>query len=271
MSLPLGLAVALLKDPEGKIDIDLPVRGNLDDPEFRYGGVILKALANLIVKIVASPFALLGNLLGVEASELEYINFLEGRADLTPPEMERAAKLAEALALRPELVLGVSGVVDREVDGLALQTAKLQQIIDARIGALDQADQAMYAEQLTKVLETLYKEQGEQDVQRSVLQELKTRYTTVPAEGDTAGDGKPQFDALAYSNEIRRQLIAMQTVTEAELAALANERAANTRAAILLADATLDARILPGKPQAVDAKKGEPVRMKVTLTAGGDE
>jgi hypothetical protein len=134
MSLPLGLAVALLKDPEGKIDIDLPVRCNVDYPEFRYGGVILKALANLIVKIVASPFALLGNLLGVEASELEYINFLQGRADLTPPEMERAAKIAEALTLRPQLVLEVSGVVDREADGLALQTAKLQQIVDARIG-----------------------------------------------------------------------------------------------------------------------------------------
>ena len=52
MSLPLGLAVALLKDVDGNIDIDLPVRGNIDDPEFSYGGVVLKAIVNLVVKIV---------------------------------------------------------------------------------------------------------------------------------------------------------------------------------------------------------------------------
>ncbi len=270
MSLPLGLAVALLKDPEGKIDLDLPVRGNVDDPEFRYGGVILKALANLIIKIVASPFALLGNLLGVEASELEYINFLQGRSDLTPPEMERAAKLAEALALRPVLVLEISGVVDRNADGLALQTAKLQQIVDERIGALDSTEQSMYAAQQTKVLETLFIEQGEEDLQRSALQELKLRFTSVPAT-DGADDAKPQFDALAYTSEIRRQLVELQAITDAELAALANERAANTRAAILQADVALDPRIVFGKAQAVESKPDEPVRMKVTLTAGSNE
>ncbi len=88
MSLPLGLAVALLKDSEGKIDIEFSVRGNVDDPDFRYGGMVLKAFTSLIVKIVASPFTLLGNLLGVAPSELEYFTFLYGRADLTPPEIE---------------------------------------------------------------------------------------------------------------------------------------------------------------------------------------
>jgi hypothetical protein len=270
MSLPLGLAVALLKDPEGKIDIDLPVRGNVDDPEFRYGGVILKALANLIVKIVASPFALLGNLLGVEASELEYINFLQGRADLTPPEMERAAKLAEALALRPELVMEVSGVVDRKEDGVALQGAKLQRLVEERIAAMKPSEESMYAEQQTKVLEALFIEQGEKDVQRSALQELQQRHTTVPDTYEGA-KAEPQFDALAYTSEIRRQLTDLQPITDTELAALANERAANTRAAILEADPALDARIITGKAQAVESKPDEPVRMKVTLTAGVNE
>jgi hypothetical protein len=270
MSLPLGLAVALLKDPEGKIDIDLPVRGNVDDPEFRYGGVILKALANLIIKIVASPFALLGNLIGVEPSELEYINFLQGRADLTPPEMERAAKLAEALALRPALVLEVSGVVDRKVDGAALQAAKLQLLVEERIAAMKPTEESMYAEQQTKVLETLFIEQGEKDVQRSALQALKQRFTSVPAT-DEADDAKPPFDALAYTSEIRRQLTELQPITDTELAALANERAANTRAAILQADPALDARIIPGKAQAVESKPDESIRMKVTLTARANE
>ena len=98
----------------------------------------------------------------------------------------------------------------------------------------------------------------------------KQRFTTVPA-ADEDGDAKPQFDALAYSNEIRRQLIELQTITDTELAALANERAANTRAAILQADVALDPRIVLGKAQAVESKPDEPVRMKVTLTAGTNE
>ena len=80
-SLPLGLAVALLKNPDGTIDIDLPVRGNVDDPEFRYGSVVGKALVNLVVKIVASPFALLGKLVGAEADELEFIALRTLRLD----------------------------------------------------------------------------------------------------------------------------------------------------------------------------------------------
>jgi hypothetical protein len=266
MSLPLGLAVALLKDAEGKIDVDLPVRGNVDDPEFKYGGVVLKALANLIVKIVASPFALLGKLVGVEANELEYINFIRGRADLTPPEQERIVKLAEALSLRPELVLEVSGVVDREADGIALRTAKLQQIVDARLGELAQDDDAMYAEQQRKILESLFIEHGVAAEQEIALEELESRFTSVVTNEET-GTTETQFDALAYSNEIRRQLIELQPMTDSELAALANERSSNVRTALLAIDSLLESRIALGKAQAVEVKGDEPVKMKVTLAA----
>jgi hypothetical protein len=102
------------------------------------------------------------------------------------------------------------------------------------------------------------------------LQELKQRFTSVSA-ADEAGDAKPHFDALAYSNEIRRQLIELQTITDAELAALANERAANTRAALLQSDVALDSRIVLGKAQAVESKPEEAIRMKLTLTAGANE
>lgn len=268
MSLPLGLAVALLKDGEGKIDIDLPVRGNVDDPEFRYGGVVMKALANLIVKIVASPFALLGKLVGVEANELEYINFIQGRADLTPPEQERIVKLAEALALRPELALEVSGVVDRKADGLALRAAKLQQLVDARMAEKSPDDPAMYAEQQRKVLEALFVEQGDAAQREPELQALVVRFTGTVTNEETGAE-QAQFDALAYSNELRRQLVELQAMSDAELAALANERSSNTRSALLQINPELDSRIVIGKAQAVEAKGDEPVRMKVTLAAGG--
>jgi len=271
MSLPLGLAVALLKDTEGKIDIDLPVRGNVDDPEFRYGGVVLKAIANLIIKIVASPFALLGNLLGVEPSELEYITFLHGRADLTPPEIERAGKIAEALSLRPELVLEVRGVIDREADGLALKTARLDEIIEERITAIasDDTDQTMYTEHQKDVLEQLFIESSLSEDPAAALDELVIRFTAGAGEGnDTAVE---QFDELAYANELRSQLTDALPLTEAELIALANARAANVRAAILQAVVELEGRILLGEPQAVAEDSVDGVRMKVTLRTGKDD
>jgi hypothetical protein len=120
MSLPLGLAVALLKDPDGRIDLDVPVRGDVNDPEFKYGAVVAKALFNLITKIVTSPFALLGNLVGAEAGELEYLVFEPGRADLSPPEIEKAGKIAEALGLRPQLALQIGGVYAPDNDAAAL-------------------------------------------------------------------------------------------------------------------------------------------------------
>lgn len=272
MSLPLGLAVALLKGPSGKIDIDLPVRGNVNDPEFRYGRVVLRALANLIVKIVASPFALLGNLVGVEADELAHVNFLDGRADLTPPEQERVAKLAEALALRPELVLEVPGVVDRSADGQALRAAKLEAAIEARIAAMPASGSGgeMYNEKQRSALEDFYSESNISGDPDTALETLRIEFTDLV---DDAESGKPmeQFDAVAYAAELRRQLIAIQPMTDEELAALAMQRATNVRDAILGIDPALDGRIVIGKPKAVERKADAAIEMDVTLTAGGAE
>ncbi len=69
-SLPVLLAVALLKDRHGVIDIDLPIGGSLDDPQFSVGGVIVKVLVNLITKAVTAPFALLGRLFGGGTEEM---------------------------------------------------------------------------------------------------------------------------------------------------------------------------------------------------------
>ncbi len=267
MSLPLGLAIALLKGPDGNIDIDLPVRGDVNDPEFSYGGIILKALANLIIKIVASPFALLANLVGIEANDLEYISFLDGRSDLTPPEMQKAAKLAEALALRPELALEVPGVIDRESDGLALQTAHLDAIVEARIAAQASADDGddMYADQRRTVLEELFLEQPVETDLPLALQDLRVRFTS---QLETEEGIETLFDELAYANELNRQLVDSQPLTDAELIVLATERKENTRAAILATDESLQNRITLGSNQAMEKRSDENIQLKVTLSVG---
>jgi hypothetical protein len=262
----------LLKDAEGKIDIDLPVRGNVDDPEFRYGRVVLKALGNLIVKVVASPFALLGRLVGVEASDLEYISFIAGRADLTPPEMEKAVKLAEALALRPELRLDIQGVVDRDLDGLAIRTQQLDQIIEERIVMLaaDGRDDAVFAEQRRRVLEGLFRESGVAADAEAALAELRIRFT-LPVTADEKGGADNRFDVLAYLSELRRQLIGQRPLAEEELAMLANARAANLLAAILEANNELATRVILGRPQAIESRDADGVRMKVSISAAAPD
>ena len=264
MSLPLGLAVALLKDPSGKIDIDLPVRGDLDDPDFGYGRVIGKALVNLIVKIVASPFALLGNLVGAEADELEYINFPAGRDDLTPPEIERTQKIAEALSQRPELVLEISGVIDREADALAIKTARLDEAVETRIESDSSNDDATYSEQRAEVIEDMYREMTGAD--ETQLSALRARFlmTIVDAE---SGEESGVFDSLAYTEDLRRQLIEAAEVTEPELVALARQRAANASESVLSTRPELEGRVRVIDLREEDARASDDVvRMKVSIT-----
>jgi len=124
-SLPIPLALALLKDGKGQIDIDLPVRGNLDDPDFSYGGIIWNALGNLITKIATSPFSIVGGLVGGNSEDLQFVAFPAGANELPPPEQEKLTALGKALAERPGLRLDISGAADSSVDGRALAETKL--------------------------------------------------------------------------------------------------------------------------------------------------
>ena len=128
-SLPIPLALALLKDRKGQIAIDLPVRGNLNDPEFSYGGIIWQAIVNIITKVALSPFSIVGGLVGSafgdKTDDLQYVAFSPGSIELPPTEQEKLAALGKALAVRPGLRLEVTGAADSDVDGPALAEAIL--------------------------------------------------------------------------------------------------------------------------------------------------
>jgi hypothetical protein len=111
--LPVTLAVALLKNRNGEIDINLPISGSLNDPEFSVGGLVVKVIVNLLVKAVTSPFALLGSVFG-GGEELSNVDFDFGQAVITPPAQPRLEKLAKALLDRPALRLDIEGRADPE-------------------------------------------------------------------------------------------------------------------------------------------------------------
>ena len=128
-SLPVKLAAALLSDRHGVIDLDLPIGGSINDPQFSIGGLIWKAIGALIVKAVTAPFSLLSSALGGNSSELSTIEFAPGTAALLPAAQASLDKIAAALADRPQLTMTVSGESRLDVEAEAWKKARLQQIV----------------------------------------------------------------------------------------------------------------------------------------------
>ena len=128
-SLPVKLAVALLADRNGVIDLDLPVSGSINDPQFSLGGVIWKVIGNLIAKAVTAPFALLASAFGGGSSELSIVEFAPGSSTLAPAAEESLDKVAKALLERPALTLTVSGESRLESEREAWKRERLQQIV----------------------------------------------------------------------------------------------------------------------------------------------
>ncbi|MCL4194732.1 MAG: DUF748 domain-containing protein [Thermoguttaceae bacterium] len=126
-SLPLKLGVALLKDSNGRIELDVPVSGRLDDPQFSLGPIVLKILVNMVVKAAASPFKLLGALVGGGGDELSFVEFQPGSTNLVEGELAKLGKLTAALAKRPALSLEIEGAIDPKIDRDALAKLKLRE------------------------------------------------------------------------------------------------------------------------------------------------
>ena len=129
--LPVGLAIALLKDRKGEINLDLPVTGSLDDPQFSLGRLIIQVIVNLITKAVTAPFALLGNLFG-GGEELGYVEFDAGRASVSEANLKKIQTLAKALHERPALKLDIEGHADLEHDREGLKTVHIERKMKAR-------------------------------------------------------------------------------------------------------------------------------------------
>ncbi len=127
-SLPVSLAVALLKDRSGEIHLDVPVSGDLKDPSFSVIGTVFGVLKNLLVKAATAPFALLGSMLG-GGEEFSSVTFVPGSAEISHEQQQKLVELADMLVERPALTLELSGYVDREREPEAYRQLQLQQMV----------------------------------------------------------------------------------------------------------------------------------------------
>jgi outer membrane protein OmpA-like peptidoglycan-associated protein len=114
--LPLELAVAVLSDAQGRINVAIPVSGDLNNPRVDFAGLVSNAIRNVIGRIVSAPFRALARLFGRSGEQLDQVRFEPGGVALTPPQEEALAHVAQALAERPQLELTVRGAYDPQAD-----------------------------------------------------------------------------------------------------------------------------------------------------------
>ena len=147
--LPVKLAVALLKDRNGEIHLDIPVYGNLEDPQFSIAGVVWTIIKNLLVKAATSPFALLGAIFGGGDEDFSSINFEYGSARLSPVEQDKLQRMSQALIDRPSLDVEVSGFVDPDKDPEGYREEQLSMEIK-RLKYLDLVEDDALAEETSE-------------------------------------------------------------------------------------------------------------------------
>lgn len=127
VDLPVKLAVALLKDANGNIDIQLPVEGDLNNPQFSVMPIVWQTLRNLVVRAVQAPFKFIAGLAGGEGPDLGSVVFAPGSSELDATAQGNLDKLVDALKQRPALKLEVEGVSAASSDGPLLAEKRLQE------------------------------------------------------------------------------------------------------------------------------------------------
>jgi hypothetical protein len=131
--LPVRLGVALLKDINGKIVIDLPVQGSLNDPSFKVGKVVMRVIVNLLTKAAVSPFSLIGSMFGGGGDELAFQEFSPGTNVPLASEKSKMDTLVKALNNRPGLSLAIEGSYDVAADTASLKRKRLERTIRLQI------------------------------------------------------------------------------------------------------------------------------------------
>ncbi|QOY54602.1 DUF748 domain-containing protein [Candidatus Sulfurimonas marisnigri] len=206
--LPLSFAIALLEDSDGTIDIDMPVDGNMDAPDFKYGALVLKTLGNLIIKAVASPFNFLGAAMGLNGDDLKYVEFEVANFVILPPEKEKLDNIAKILIKKPKLLLGIYGSYSKEKDKKEIQAKKLRDEV-AKRG--DKKDTNTIV--TLKILEDIYIESAGKEVFIGFKSELKKSYQ------------KEDIFDVEYQKALAARCIELQIVSLIELKDLAKKRA----------------------------------------------
>jgi hypothetical protein len=254
VSLPIKLAVALLKDRNGVIDLDIPVTGTLDDPQFRLGPIIWKVFVNILEKAVTAPFALLGALFG-GGPDLQFIDFQPGDAGLTAAAEDKLRTVVKAMNERPQLKIAVPIATVAELDRPALVEVQFQAAVRDALASRSKRKKGATAPPSFDQLDPA----AQVDVLTQVYQQ---KLGTEPKFPDAIGSLKAKPEIIAAKADfLTRELHAHLAISDADLEALGQQRAATLQQALLGNDTQID----PARVFLVANDKAKPDDAKVRL------
>ncbi|WP_265452988.1 DUF748 domain-containing protein [Aeromonas salmonicida] len=241
--MPLGLAIALLSDANGVIQMNLKVKGNLDQPDFSLGNIFWDVLGNTLRKAITSPFSLLASLTG-GTEDLDELPFLLGEPALTPTQQIRLTKLAQALKERPKISMNIRGKVNFNEERPILQRQKLERVLTKITG-------------MPVDLDLL-----EQDpiLQAALAEAYETRFNEEL--GDLADRLKLDEESPALRSQAVILLRDQQLITAKSLRNLAMRRAQNTKEYLVDTQGIAPERLFVLDSQVKEADK----EAKVVLT-----
>src|SRR5215467_1398489 len=254
-SLPVPLAVALLKDRQGRIDLDLPIRGDLNDPDFKYGKAVWSTLGNILTKMVASPFSLMGKLVpgGGNGEELQQLAFEPGSTAIPPSEMKKIDVLMKRMEERPGLRLEITGTADPKRDRQAVALQRFQERLQNKWRQKNggsNVDELPSAEEERLITELF----GEWRSQQPVLAQ-KPDTSDMPSKPPTV-------------EEMRRELVGSIPVEESALRALARTRAEQVHAQMVGEGKLAEERVFMTDVD-LAATEHETVPSRLNITAEG--
>jgi uncharacterized protein involved in outer membrane biogenesis len=242
---PVTLAVSLLTDRRGQINLDIPLSGSLDDPKFKIWPIIWQVLVNLITKAVTAPFSLLSSLIG-GGEEMSFVEFDYGSAVLTDAGLKKIDALTKALYDRPNIKLEIEAYVDPVQDKEALKKAEFNRMMKTQ-----------------KLKEMINKGQAPVPLKNISIEETEyVKYLTLAYQ---AADIKKPRTALGIAKtlpppEMEKLIQDNITITDGDLAALSTGRAQSVREQLLKTGKVEPARIFLVKAPSLAPEKKEKVK-----------
>jgi len=239
---PVGLAISLLTDRHGQINLDIPVSGSFDDPQFRIWPIIWQVIKNLLTKALTSPFALLASLTG-GGEELSFAEFDYGSPAVSDINMKKVGSIVKALKERPQLKMDIEGYVDLENDKEGLRKVEFDRKIKAQ-----------------KIRETLAKGEAAQLV--SITPEEYEKYLTLAYNAEKFP--KPRTALAAEKKlpkaEMEKLMLTNIAVTDSDLRGLASRRAENIKELVLKSGDVAASRIFLIEPKSLAPEKKDKVK-----------
>ncbi|MDB6059451.1 MAG: hypothetical protein JWO95_3295 [Verrucomicrobiales bacterium] len=249
--LPIKLAIAVLKDRNGKIELDVPIDGSIDDPSFHLGKVIRGAILNVLTKIVTSPFSALGAVFGGKGEEISYQDFDPGHSELLAASAEKLDTLVKGLYERPGLQLEIEGSIDPKTDLTAMRRQTLEKTFRLTkwntLRKSDQTESKPESVQLAPEERTTYLKEAYGAALAAGLittngvattnQVAQRVVRTVSSRSDDKAGAKLRInnfdDIKVPANDMESQLLETIQVSVEDFQTLANDRAQNVKDYIL--------------------------------------